>query len=179
MEKRTVQTCVLVADGGRARFFHVRLPEDADYAAGPRLRECETLVNPDGQLTGNELYANTKSGRRQSPGGGPVHGTDDHRGRHEDEIERRFAKRIVEVTKGLVGQHQVEKLVVLAAPRMLGQLRSAGPWPDALVVEELQRDASWHSVSNIERILEEKGLLEPRVLPETVYRPPGQPLPQP
>jgi len=186
MKKNEPKTCVLIADGARARFFDLRRPEDEDYDAGPRLRERESLVHPEGKLTGTELFANTKSGRHRSPqsgashGAGPAHGLDDHRSRHEAENERRFAKRVAETAATIVGGSSIRRLVVVAAPSMLGSLR--GPLgtqlPKDLKVEEIPRDVSWHALPNVEELLEQRGILGPRVVPETVFRPAGQPPPR-
>jgi protein required for attachment to host cells len=190
LERMMAHTCLMLADGGRARFFAVALPEDEDFEQGPRLRECsDPLVNPEGLMTGTELFANVKSGRNRAPaagpglsgkasaGSGPAHGLDDHRARHEREIERRFAKRVAETAAITVKEQRSRRLIVVAAPQMLGQLREplSKELPDDVELEEVGQDLSWHALPQVEKALEKNGLIEPRTIPASVYRPAGQP----
>lgn len=170
-------TFVLIADSARARFFLMLEPGHPDYASGPRLREEQDLVNPEGQLTGTDLYENTKSGRGQAGGGGAAHGLDDHREGHQREMTKRFAKRIA----GAAAEHflagETGKLVVVTPARMLGTLRPllAEALPKKVSVDEVQSDLSWHALPKIEEVLERRGLLAPRQTPAGGHLSPGQP----
>jgi protein required for attachment to host cells len=174
-----MKTSVLIADAARARFFRVMAPDDDGYDAGPRLRELEVLVNPEGQLTGSELYGNLKSGRHRAPRGGPAHGLDDHRERHDREIDDRFMQRVAQATGEHVREERVRRVVLVAPPRSLGKLRAlmGTELPSNVKLEGLDKEVTAKTLSAIEGVLEGHGLLAPRVLPEDIHRPPGQPLP--
>jgi protein required for attachment to host cells len=171
-------TFVLIADAARARFFLVLGADHPDYTSGPRLREEKDLVNPEGQLTGTEKFENNKSGRGRASGGGPAHGLDDHREGHDREVEKRFAKRIATDAAKHFLQGETGKLIVVAPSRLLGALRSLLPTqlPSKVKVEEVERDLSAQTLPKIEEVLEQHGLLEPRVVKGRKHRAPGQPL---
>jgi len=172
-----MQTTVLIADAARARFFRVAHPEDDDYEAGPRLREQDVLVNPEAQLTGKDLYENVKSGRQRAPGGGPAHGLDDHRARHTRELTKRFAQRVASATAERVRAEAVKRLILVAPPRALGVLREMLTRSlDDVRLDTVDSELTWHALPQIEGILEKRGLIDPRVMPEDTFRPPGQPL---
>ena len=172
--------CVVIADAGRARFFTVAWPEDERFEGGPRLREHEDWANPEGTMTGLELFTEVKSGRRQSPGGGPAHLTDDHRERHQREIDRRFAQKLARAIDEFVIKQRAKRLVLAADPRMLGTLREqlAKQLPSELELEELPEDLSWQAVAHIEKVLTQRGLLpEKQERTASIYRPRAQPPP--
>ena len=153
---------VVVADGAKARFF--TLEEAPVGEGGPNLVEHDDLVNPEGDAAGKDLYSEAKSGRNEAPGGGGAHGYDDHRGGHEGEIERRFAKLVMEASAGALKQHQCKRLVLVAEKRMLGHLRAA---MDALSatgarVEEVAKDLTKLSVSELHAYLAKEGILPER-----------------
>jgi protein required for attachment to host cells len=117
------RTCVVVADRVRARFFVVDPPPEHRPAGEPcKLREVEALTDSEGALKGNDVFSNRRSGTNRSPGGTEFE-YDDHRLRHREEVERRFAKRIAQALGTLVRGRSAEKLVLAAEPRMLGLLR--------------------------------------------------------
>lgn len=168
-------TAIVVTDGGRARFFHVQ-PAGRGQG-GPRLVELAPLDNEEGRLTGGELFSNTKSGRNRAPGGGPAHGYDDHRRRHQQEIERRFAEAVARRIGEVVAECGAEDLVLVADPKMLGYMRGALPrHPMAgVTTHELAEDLSWHDVGHIQAAMVRHGLLAPERSPPGSYRPRGQP----
>jgi protein required for attachment to host cells len=172
--------CVVIADGGRARFFTVDWPKDERFESGPRLREHEDWANPEGKMTGLDLFTDVKSGRRQSPGGGQAHLMDDHRDRHRREIDRRFAHSLARAIDEFVVKQRATRLILAADPRMLGTLREplAKQLPSELKLEELCEDLSWHAVAHIEKVLTKRGLLpEKREPTASIYRPRAQPPP--
>lgn len=168
--------CVIVADGARCRFFTVERPADPRFEGGPRLVEQTDLVNPEGELTGNELFSDVRSGRGHASSGGPACGFDDHRDRHQDEIKRRFARRIAQAAVRFAADYKAARILLVAEPRMLGMLRPALTSESAdLSVEEVAQDLSWHAVSHIQDVLTRRGLLPPRQAPGLAHRPRGQP----
>lgn len=180
-----MSTCLVIADAARARFCATIDPHDDD--SGRRLVEHDDFVNPDGQLTGSELFENLKSGRKRVPdvganyGPGSAHGLDDHRARHERELTRRFARRVAEATARYLADQRATQLVVVAAPRALGSLRGAlrEALPPETAVVEIASDLSSQPLPAIEDVLEQHGIVEPRPFPEDrVFRPAGQPPPK-
>jgi protein required for attachment to host cells len=154
------KTCIVVADRARARVFLEEKPaEHRPSGKPPRLKEVEDLINPEGALTGEELFANTRSGTNRAPKGAQYE-YDDHRERHRQEIERRFANRIVEAIAAFVRRERIEKLVLVADPRMLGILRksSIGALPSGMDVVELAEDLSWHTPMRIQQALARHGV---------------------
>jgi protein required for attachment to host cells len=117
------RTCVVVANRARARFFVVEANGEREGAA-PKLREIDELTDAEGALKGNDVFSDSRSGSNRAPGG--AHSTyDDHRERHREEVERRFAKRIGLAIASFVRMRATEKLVLAADPHMLGLLRAA------------------------------------------------------
>lgn len=180
-----MSTCLVIADAARARFCVTVDPNDAGEA-GRRLREHDDLINPDGLLTGSELFNNLKSGRKRVPnaganyGPGSAHGLDDHRDRHERELTKRFAKRVADAAATYLQGQGATRLVVIAPPRSLGALRD--PLRDALPSEtaivEIASDLSSQTLPAIEDVLERHGIVEPRPAPDAVFTPAGQPPPR-
>lgn len=159
--------CIVVADGFRARFFTLEQPGIPELQGGPDLTEQRDLVNPEKGQRSRELFSNLKSGRNQAPGNGPGHGYDDHRGRHEDEIERRFARRLADEITTFAQERRVEQLVLVADPRMLGFLRSeiGSTLPSGIRVDELTRDLSSLTPPRIHERLANEGLVPARSAP--------------
>jgi len=114
---------VLIADATRARFLTLEPDQPPVPKSGPQLVEKKNLINPNFDIRGKDLWSDAKTGRGRAAGGGPVHGYDDHRNRHEDEFERRFARQIAEEAASFVQARRDEQLVVAAQKRMLGVLR--------------------------------------------------------
>ena len=115
--------CVVVADGARARLF--ALAEAGIGEGGPNLVEISDLANSEAEAAGKDLYSEQKSGRNAAPAGGGAHGYDDHRDRHIQESERRFAKQIAAAAADAVARQKAGCLVLAADPRMMGHLRDA------------------------------------------------------
>jgi protein required for attachment to host cells len=173
---------IITADAARARFITAELQNDADFEGSPRLFEHAALENPLGERRQREEFSDRAS-RKPSGAGqrGVSPATDDHRERHEEEDERRFAQRIVEETQRFVGTHHPTTLVFAAGPRLLGVLRKAlgdRHW-QGLDVHELAEDLSGQPLLKLRDALTRRGLLpEPRLPRTGVYRPRGQ-VPQP
>jgi protein required for attachment to host cells len=168
--------CILVADGSRARLF------TAEFHAGESsasLKEREDLVSPERGLAGREIFANIKSGRNREARNAQAHGYDDHRIRHREETERRFAKQIASATADIVKKHASEWLVIVAEPRLLGLLRKPldAKLPGGLPRIELREDLSWHALPQIRRVLEHRGVLPVSQPADAGWRARSQPPP--
>jgi protein required for attachment to host cells len=116
--------CVVVADAWRARLFTLENPRSARLQSGPNLVEARGMVNPELELLEREPVSEPRSGGTRAAGAA-VRSYDDHRGKHELEVERRFAKAVVDQVGLLLKKEQSQHLVLCASTRMLGMLRKA------------------------------------------------------
>jgi len=125
-----------------------------------RLLERETLVDPEGQMSGDQLSTDTRSGTNHA-GSGASFEYDEHRDRHRDEVELRFAKRVAVAAADFARSRNAGEFILAAAPRMLGLLRRVLPplLPKEVALVELARDLSWHSPEHIRRALLQHDLL--------------------
>lgn len=134
---------VVVADGAKARFFTLEVKDLAGGKPGPYLLENETLVNPEQQQTGQQLWsgAESQAGHFQA-GKSQPHSYDDRRRNHEVEFERRFAQLITEQIQSQISTHHLQRLFLIAEPRILGLLRETlvPGLPKTLELNELDKN---------------------------------------
>jgi protein required for attachment to host cells len=139
---------VLVSDGRRARLLR-----NQGTPVNPQLVVEKSIdrENPPTREQGTD-----KPGRRY---GATVNGTGTFRGAIEQtdyhqQQEERFAAEIAELLYKLGHAGNFEQLVVVAPPRMLGDLRAKfHPEVAGAVVAELPRDLTQYSVPEIGRML--------------------------
>ncbi|WP_136254802.1 host attachment protein [Onishia niordana] len=134
-------TYILVADAARARIF----TRDA-----LRLVEHDSLLHAEGRLhegdlvtdNGGEVHESSTMATRSS--GGENVAT-----QHETE---RFAKEVAERLYRSRVENDLEKLILVAPPRFLGQLRDKLDGPTAnLVIHSLAKDLSKASLETIQQ----------------------------
>lgn len=162
--------CVVVANGSRARFFTLQESEVPEIEGGPNLVEQGTdLVNPEKELPDRELWAN-EPGRNRAPNGGPAHGYDDHREQHDEELVRRFARRVAEEAARKAQSCNAAHVVLVAQKRTLGFLRPAlDPLLKAGVdVREVGKDLSKLTPSELHEHLARENALPRRRAPAGV-----------
>jgi protein required for attachment to host cells len=123
MEDTMSDYCVVVAGGAHARFFTLEPVEFPEMESGPRLIHCGELFNPQKESAGKDLYADPKTGRGRAARGGPAHGYDDHRSHHEDELDRRFSRKVLAEACSLIKTCNTRFLIFVASAPMLGILR--------------------------------------------------------
>jgi len=116
------QYCVVVANGSKARFFTLEDPENPEIHYGPNLIKQTDLKQEEAELSGRELWSDSKSGGNRGHGG-QSHGYDDHRKQHKDEADKRFAHTIINECKRFSGKNH--KIILVSQKRMLGHLRNA------------------------------------------------------
>ena len=163
--------CVVVADGARARIFSLQIRETPDGTGRPFLQAERDLVNPGRRARDAEIFTNSRPGSRRGAPGGPGHSVDDHRNEHTAELERRFAVDIVEEVERVASNGSCTELVLAAAPRMLGALRSpAGRLNRSFAVKELSRDLTKLTPTDVHDHLAAKELLPGRDLHVEVPR---------
>lgn len=158
---KTTADFVLAADAQRARLFEVITQRGAAGVEEFALRELECLVNPERGELKSEALSDTRPGSRYGDAyaTGPGHGLDDHRNAHYDELDRRFAKEIANML-ATIHAPRPTRLVALASPKILGQLRKADAWPDDnFEVQEIVREASQITPSQLRDYLRKEGIL--------------------
>jgi len=160
--------CVVVSSGARARFFTLEPVDFPELESGPKLIDKGELLNPTKETAGRDLYTDLKTGRSRAPRGGPAHGYDDHRTQHEDEFDRRFARKVAEKARLLAKETRARRIVLAAPARMLGYLRQdlAVIPREGIEVHKVAKDMSKFTPRQIHDHLAKR-----RLLP--AYRKPG------
>lgn len=135
---------VLVSDGR-----HARLLRNQGTPVKPQLIVEHSLerVNPPTREQGTD-----KPGRRHGPGG--VAGSSIEQTDWHDQDEERFAAEIAELLYKLGHAGKYDELVVVAPPRMLGDLRAKfHPVVSDAIIAELPKDLTQYSVPEIGQML--------------------------
>jgi protein required for attachment to host cells len=157
------KSLVAVINGAKARFLTLEPGEFPEYWSSPRLIEHESLLNLTKEIQGQELWSSTKTGRNRGSGG-QAHSYDDHRENHIAEFERRFAQAIATQIVNLVQAHQVEQLLLIAEPKILGLMRETLTTGSLthLKLGELAKDLCQLKPHELHEYLANKGLLPER-----------------
>lgn len=146
-------TCLVVADRGRARLFLV-MPDD-NPRSKLRLDEQASLTNGGAKARGAAGAARVKSERNTNRQAGPVHPIGAQRERHRLEHERRFGAEIVKLAVSATAHWDDGVLLLIAEPRLLGLIRE--PLRRALKtsirLEELAKDYAGLSTAELERLV--------------------------
>ena len=155
-----VKFAVAVIDGTQARFFTLDSAAISEYESGPNLSEHEGLSDSTKELHGQELWANTKTGRNRGTSG-QAHSYDDHRQNHQIEFEKRFANKISSAMLNIIKTHQAKQLILVAEPQILGMMREAmtDKLFKTLNVTEVAKDICRFSINQIHDYLAKKELL--------------------
>jgi hypothetical protein len=109
---------IVVVNREVARFFTLEPVDFPELESGPRILEWEGLENPECRIPAQNLYADSKTGRGTAPQGGSVHGYDDKRDQHLDELRRRFAMKVTERIQHFARAKESRTLVLAASARM-------------------------------------------------------------
>ena len=109
---------IVAVNRQQARFFTLERVEPPGLEPGPRMSELQALINPEAMVDSQELYADSKTGRGTAPRGGPVHGYDDRRDQHLDEVRRRFAGRVLAEIRRLAAAGHLRTIIVASSARM-------------------------------------------------------------
>ncbi len=153
--------CIVVADGARARFFTIEWPQQPEFESGPDLVEQTTLAAPAHDAPDSALYTEGLTGRNRTLGSG-THDYDEHRGAHDDEVERRFVRDIVVE----LGKRGADECILCAEPQMLGFLRKALDQIPSPPITEVPKDLTHFVARDLQVWLASEGLIPER-------RPPG------
>jgi protein required for attachment to host cells len=136
------RACIAIVDAAHARLYSYQ--EDAE--PGRELREVRDLANPGRRLKDSELFSESRPSNAQpgrpGPSGEPGSTKDDHRDDHIGMMDTKFAKEIVEELDKLTRTEGLGHLILIASPKMLGELRKANGAlkRNGLVVDEIARD---------------------------------------
>lgn len=156
--------CVVAADGAHARILTLDAANVHDASPTP-LVEIADLSNPARRAKDGELFSDSRPGLRRESGQGVRHAVDDRRDSQRQEGDKRFAEMVAAEAEAVWSSHPTCHLVVVAGPRMLGNLRPAiarrrnGTPVD---VRELDRELSWMSPAALHDALAGASLLPPR-----------------
>lgn len=163
-------SCVVVCAGGHARLFTL------EPAALPELESGPNLV-PRGEISsalvgehGAALWSDLKTGRNRSAVSGAAHGYDDHRERHAEEYDRRFAQDVAEQTRRLLVGSQIKHVVLVAQGNSLNHLRQAfrAQFHNGTSLVELNKDLGRMKPQEIQAHLAREHLVPARCSPQRV-----------
>jgi protein required for attachment to host cells len=151
-------TCLIIADGARARLFFA-VPDEAPRRK-IRLIEQAALVNAETQSRGRNGAGLVNSERNTNRQAGPMHPVGAQRQRHRLEHERRFGAEIVERAINMTRDWNEGRMVLIAEPRLLGLMRERlrEAVNSKIRLEELAKDYSGFSTAELERVVIEQGL---------------------
>jgi len=108
---------IVLVNRSRARFFTLEPVEFPELESGPRLTAQTELHNQEFK-SGQEIFSDSKTGRGTAPQGGSVHGYDDKRDQHLDELRRRFANEVFNRTQKLASTKRLRTIILAASARM-------------------------------------------------------------
>jgi protein required for attachment to host cells len=139
------RACIAIVDATRARLYTYQ----EDSTPGQELREVQDLVNAGRRMKQGEMFSESRPALAPSGHGGPAQtgvsggpAKDDHRDDHVAMMDTKFAKEVVEELHKVVAQEAYGRLILIAPPKMLGELRKANGTlkRNGMVVDEIPRD---------------------------------------
>jgi hypothetical protein len=154
------QYLIVLVNRALARFFTLEQVEFPELESSPRLTARTELENKEIR-DGEDIFADSKTGRGASPQGGSVHGYDDKRDQHLDELRRRFAIDVLNQIQKFASIERSRIIIVASSARMR---RFLYPQLDTLSrqgcrVHKLSKNLINFSPQNIHEYLAESGLI--------------------
>lgn len=152
---------VVAANTVCARFFILEESPVPETESSPKLVEQYSILNPREEKSDAKRLGTSTSGRNRAPSGGS-YAFDDHRGKHEIQTLRRFAKQVVaDAIKLTRRQDAGNSLVLSAEKRLLGLIREElhAIKTNGLVIKECDRDMAGESTMKIHELLARRGLV--------------------
>lgn len=139
-------TWVLVADKSRARLF--------DWQSRDVLNEIKTFVHPESRLHEQDLVTDRR-GRAFDSAGEGRHAQQEPTSAKQHEAET-FAKELVGMLDQRRNRQEFDRVVIMAAPQFLGQLREEMP-PELqkIVLQEVNKSLAQGSADDIRKYLPE------------------------
>jgi Protein required for attachment to host cells len=108
---------IVVVNRVFARFFTLEPVEFPELESGPRMFPCGEMANPE-MADSQVLYTDSKTGRGAAPQGGAVHGYEDNRDQHLDEVRRRFAASVIDRIYKLARSKKARTIILASSTRM-------------------------------------------------------------
>jgi protein required for attachment to host cells len=162
--------CVVVADGARARFFSLVPARHPSVESGPKLVEQDALVNEDFRLGRAADGVPVKDRSRRASSSSHARAEDTAEMRRRQDIERKFAGKIV-AEAGKRAQAMKAKVVVFAADKkMLGLLRKEETALHGLEVREIGMDLTRFEPGPLHKKLADNKLIPPELPPHEVRK---------
>lgn len=142
-----MKTMIVVADSTRARIF------TADSVHSP-LNEIETMAHPEGRMHEQNMVSDMP-GKDSGKGGGGDHAFQEKIEPKEQEMIE-FAKRIADYLDNARKANELDKLLIVAAPALLGELRThLSVETSEKIAFELDKNIAHHDVEDIRQHLSE------------------------
>lgn len=149
------RVCIALVDAAQARLFTFeRVAEGLDTRE--ELVERTDFVNP------NRRRRLASEARLETSLPGPhAYTRDDRRGDHLSQADDKFARMAMAGLRELIDEHPTQRVVICAAPRMLGRLRAAAPGllPVDVALDELPCDLVERTSGDVRGELASRGLL--------------------
>jgi protein required for attachment to host cells len=144
---------VLSVDQTKAQFFILRAAERPAEQWSPVLEPRAEIINRhwyaqhSETLTGGTRFSYHVglSGMAQT-----MHGYDDHLGRHQREIEKRFSRELFTQIHKFVSRHSAQTLLIAADSKMLGEIRQQLATGQKLKIEVTEICANLGKLSPVE-----------------------------
>jgi protein required for attachment to host cells len=154
-----MRACIAIIDSTRARICEY----DERNAPGEELHEVSDKLNPGRRHIG-EMFEQAQSGERTGSSAAHQQATDDHREGYVDVRDQKFAREVIEEIDRIVRGGAFTHVVVIAAPRTLGELRKYDSVlrRDGLKLEEIERDLGGLSDPQLHDHLAHAGILPSR-----------------
>jgi protein required for attachment to host cells len=156
------RACIAIVDVTRARICEY----DVRRSPGDELKEIGDLVNPGRRKVGENFEDNIPGERGSDLGTRTSHqqATNDHRTQFAESRDQKFAREVVAELERIVREGAFSNLVVVAGPRMLGELRKhdASLRREGLQLDEIERDLAWQSNAQLHDHLAQMGIIPPR-----------------
>ena len=108
---------IVVVNRALGRFFTLEPVAFPKLESGPRIKPHVELVNTEIKAA-KDIFTDSKTGRGTAPQGGGVHGYDDKRDQHLDELRRRFATRVLKRIHKLRKSEGAGTVILAASARM-------------------------------------------------------------
>ena len=108
---------IVLVNRSMARFFTLEPVEFPELESSPRLTSCSQLENTQFRDC-QEIFADSKTGRGSAPMGGGIHGYEDKRDQHLNELRRRFAIGVLNQIQKLASTERSRIIILAASARM-------------------------------------------------------------
>jgi len=133
---------IVVADSSRARIF------TTDSPSSP-LNEIETMAHPEGRIHEQDMVSDLPGKDSGQGGGAGGHAYQDETEPKQQEVID-FAKRIADYLDDTRKTNKLGRLLIVAAPAFLGELRKQmSEQTNEFVVFESAKNLTQHSVEDI------------------------------